>query len=319
MAKDIQIMRNKPSSIIFLFLTAAIWGFAFVAQVAGGEYLGNFYFNGIRFILGGLVLIPVITIFEKGSRGSDKVTVLSGIVAGIILFIAANLQQWGISITGSPGKGGFLTAMYSVFVPVLAMVFLKKRTGRNTWTGAIVSLVGLFLILAGNMASKDTPFISALLKITIGKNAYGGMLSIGWGDIVLLLCAVMFAVHIVFIDHFNNSIKPIKFSSTQFLTCGIISLVVAIFTETISASAVQGALVPILYGGLMSTGVAYTLQIIGQKGAHPTVAAIILSTESMFAAIGGAILLGERMTLTAYIGCAVMMMGIIIAQIPSRR
>lgn len=311
-------MRNKPSSILFLFLTAAIWGLAFVAQVAGSEHLGSFYFNGIRFIIGGLALIPVIAIFEKGSKNTNRITVLAGIAAGVILFTAANLQQWGIAITGSSGKGGFLTAMYSVFVPVLARIFLKKRTGRNSWTGAIISLVGLFLILSGNMSSKDTPFASAMIRLAMGENAFSGKLTVGFGDVVLLLCALAFAVHIIFIDYFNSSINPIRFSCTQFLTSGIISIVVALFTETITVSAVEGALIPILYGGLMSTGVAYTLQIIGQKGVHPTVSAIILSTESMFAAIGGALLLGERMTLAAYVGCAVMMAGIIIAQIPSR-
>lgn len=310
-------MKNKPTSIIFLFLTAMIWGFAFVAQVAGGAHLGNFYYNGIRFILGGVALFPVIAIFEKGSKSNNKITVLSGIVAGVILFTAANLQQWGINITGSSGKAGFLTAMYSVFVPVFARIFLKKRTGRNTWIGAILSLFGLFLILSGSMTSKDTPFITGIVKLIVGGNAVTGTISVGFGDIVLLLCAVAFAIHIVFIDYFNNSINPVKFSSTQFITCGIISLIVAVFTETITPEAVQGALIPILYAGIMSTGVAYTLQIIGQRGVHPTVSAIILSTESMFAAIGGALLLNERMTAAGYAGCAIMMMGIIIAQIPS--
>ncbi len=311
-------MKNKPSSIIFLFLTAAIWGFAFVAQVAGGEHLGMFYFNGIRFLLGGIALIPVIMIFEKNSKASNKTTILAGIVAGFILCTAANLQQWGINITGSSGKGGFLTAMYSVIVPVLALVFMKKKTGRNTWFGAVVSLLGLFLILSGNMTSKDTPIFSAMIKLASGKEVITGSLTVGFGDIVLLLCAIGFAFHVVFIDCYNSRINPIKFSSVQFITCGIISLICAFFTEDITPQAVQGALVPILYSGLMSTAVAYTLQVIGQRGVHPTVSAIIMSTESMFAAIGGALLLNERMTPAGYIGCAVMLAGIIVAQIPNK-
>ena len=310
-------MKSKASSVIFLFLTAIIWGFAFVAQVAGGTHLGTFYFNGIRFMLGALSLLPVILLFERGEKGKNKITVLAGMAAGVILFTAANLQQRGITVTGSPGKGGFITAMYTVFVPILAAVFLRKRTGRNTWFGAILSLVGLFLILSGSMSSTDTPFFSALLQVTVGGGGFTGRFTLGTGDIVLLLCAVMFAVHIVFIDYFNNSISPIKFSCVQFFTCGAISLVVAFFTETITPAAVEGALIPLLYGGILSSGVAYTLQVIGQRGAHPTVSAIILSTESMFAAIGGALLLHERLSTAAYIGCAVMMVGIIIAQIPS--
>lgn len=310
-------MKTKPTSIVMLFLTAIIWGFAFVAQVSGGAYLGNFYFNGIRFIIGGLALIPVYLIFEKGS-GNGRITVLSGIVAGVILCIAANLQQWGINITGSSGKGGFLTAMYSVFVPIFALVFLHKRTGRNTWIGVIVSLVGLFLILVGDMQSKETPIFSVFAGFASGGKVYESALSFGFGDIVLLLCAAAFAAHVLFIDRFSGVINPIRFSSTQFLTCGVISLIVAIFTESFSLAGVQSAAVPLLYSGIMSTGVAYTLQVIGQKGVHPTLSSIILSTESMFAAIGGAMLLGEKMDFVAFIGCAMMMLGIVVAQIPSR-
>ena len=311
-------MKNKLTSIVLLLLAAMIWGFAFVAQKFGGTYLSNFYLNGIRFIIGGLVLIPVYLIFEKESKSSNKITILSGIVAGIILFIAANLQQWGINITGSSGKSGFLTAMYSVFVPIFALVFLKKRTGRNTWIGAIISLVGLFLIFAGDMVSKDKPFFSLFFGITTEKGVYDTVLSIGFGDIILLLCAVAFAVHVLFIDHFSGSISPIKFSSTQFLTAGIISMTVAFFTETITFTAFSSSLMALLYLGIMSTGVAYTLQVIGQKGAHPTVAAIVLSSESMFAVIGGLLFAGEKMDMTALIGCGIMMAGIVIAQIPSR-
>ncbi len=311
-------MRNKTTSIFLLLLTAAIWGFAFVAQVAGGEYLGTFYFNGIRFIIGSLSLIPVILIFEGGKSPANKLTVLSGIVAGLILFTAANLQQWGINITHSPGKSGFLTALYTVLVPILSMIFMHKKTNRNSWFGAVLALVGLFLILSGSMDSTDTPLVSMLIQIACGKNTFGGTLTVGFGDIVLLLCALAFAVHIVFIDYFGTSIRPIRFSCTQFFTCGLLSLIIAFFNESITPAAVQGALIPLLYGGIMSTGVAYTLQTVAQRGAHPTVAAIILSTESMFAAIGGALLLDERLSMATYIGCAVMMAGIVLAQVPTR-
>lgn len=308
-------MKNKPSSILFLFLTAVIWGFAFVAQVSGGAHLGIFYYNGIRFTLGAASLIPVVLIFERGERGKNKITYLAGIVAGVILFTASNLQQWGINITGSSGKAGFLTALYTVLVPILSAIFLRRHTGRNTWFGAILSLVGLFMILSGSMSSNDTPFFSAALRLSAGGSSVGGTLTVGFGDIVLLLCALAFAVHILFIDHFNTSIKPLRFSCTQFFTVGLLSLLIAFFTETVTADAVQSALIPILYAGLMSTGVAYTLQTIGQRGVHPTVSAIILSTESMFAAIGGALLLHERMTVVGYIGCAVILVGVILAQL----
>ena len=312
-------MKNKLTSVILLLFAAMIWGFAFVAQKFGGTYLSNFYLNGIRFIIGGLALVPVYLIFERDSKISNKITILSGIVAGIILFVAANLQQWGINITGSSGKSGFLTAMYSVFVPIFALVFLKKRTGRNTWIGGIISLVGLFLILAGDMVSKDTPFFSLSFGISMKGNVHDFALSVGFGDIVLLLCAIMFAVHVLFIDHFNSSINPIRFSSTQFLTAGVISLAIAFFTESITVASFSNSLMALLYLGIMSTGVAYTLQVIGQKGAHPTVAAIVLSSESMFAVIGGMLFANEKMDSTALIGCGIMMAGIVLAQIPSKR
>lgn len=312
-------MKNKPTSVFILLLTAIIWGFAFVAQVSGGASLGTFYYNGIRFLLGAVSLLPVILIFERDEKGKNKLTYLAGIAAGIILFTAANLQQWGINITGSSGKAGFLTALYTVIVPLFSALFLKKRTNRNTWFGAVLALMGLFFILSGSMSSSDTPFFTAALTIVTGGKTLSGSLTVGFGDVVLLLCAVMFAVHIVFIDYFNSSIQPIRFSCTQFFTVGALSLIIAVFTETITANAVQSALIPLLYGGLMSTGVAYTLQTIGQRGVHPTVSAIILSTESMFAAIGGALLLNERMTFGGYLGCGIILVGIIIAQIPVKR
>ena len=171
-------MKNKPTSILILFLTAIIWGFAFVAQVSGGASLGTFYYNGIRFLLGAVSLIPVILIFERGEKGKNKITYLAGVAAGVILFTAANLQQWGINITGSSGKAGFLTALYTVIVPIFSAVFLKKRTNRNSWFGAILALIGLFLILSGSMSSGDTPFFAVMLKIMTGGKTFGGTLTV---------------------------------------------------------------------------------------------------------------------------------------------
>ena len=311
-------MKNKPSSIALLFLTAMIWGFAFVAQVVGGENVGTFTFNAVRFLIGAVVLIPVVIIFERGSKASTKYTVLTGMISGTVLCIASNLQQLGLILTGSPGKGGFITALYTFFVPIFASIFLKKRTGRNTWIGAVLAIFGLFLILSGSMDSAESPLFGLSLSLSAGKYTFTGALGVGFGDIVLILCAISFAVQIVFIDYCSDRISPIKFSCTQFFTAAIISFIGAFLFESPSSSDIGAALIPLLYSGIMSTGVAYTLQIIGQKGAHPTVAAIIMSTESMFAAIGGALILHEVLTIPAYTGCAVMMAGIIIAQIPSR-
>ena len=311
-------MRNKPASVAILFLTAMIWGFAFTAQVVGGK-IGIFYFNGIRYLLGGFALIPVILLFEKNVK-NGRTSLFAGIAAGIIMFVASNLQQWGLNITESPGKGGFLTALYTVFVPVIARIFLKKKTSKNSYLGAFIALAGLFMILSGNMSSNEAPFFDTAINFSLFGKTHEIGFSMGFGDVVLILCGLAFAFHIVFIDYFNPKISPVRFSSAQFITCGVISLIIALFTESISFEDLKNtALVPILYSGLMSTAVAYTLQIIGQRGVHPTVSAIILSTESMFAALGGALLLHERLTAIAYAGCAVMMAGIFIANIPSKK
>lgn len=303
-------MKNKISSVLLLLLAAIIWGFAFVAQKFGGTHLSNFYLNGIRFIIGGLVLVPVYLLFEKNTGMSKKRTLFAGIGAGVILFIAANLQQSGIVITGSSGKSGFLTALYSVFVPIFAFFILRKKSGITAWLGAVVSVIGLFCIFAGDMKSIEVPFFNV--------DIFGINIALGFGDIVLLLCAVTFSAHVLFIDYFGGTVDPIRFSSTQFLTAGVISLIIAIFTETITLDAFNSSLMSLLYLGIMSTGVAYTLQVVGQKEVHPTVAAIVLSSESMFAVIGGFLFANESMDTTALAGCIIMFIGIIISQIPSK-
>ena len=284
---------KKLKSTFLLFLTAIIWGFAFVAQRVGAEYVGAFTFNGIRFILGALSLIPVILIFEKEKFNKEKFkrTVMSGLLAGVVLFIASTLQQYGVEITQSAGKAGFLTGLYIVLVPLIRFV-MGKKTNILTFFGAIFAVVGLFfLCMTGNE------------------------ISFGTGDIVLIIGAFFWAGHILVVDKFVNDISPLKFSMTQFLVCGIFSIVGALLTENIEFSAIQSAGIPILYGGLMSVGVAYTCQILGQKDADPTFASIIFSTESVFSAIGGAIILHEIMSGRGYIGCALIFIGIILSQL----
>lgn len=286
-------MIEKIKSTSLLFLTAIIWGFAFVAQRVGAEFVGAFTFNGIRFLLGSLSLIPVILIFEREKINKHKLikTLWSGLIAGVVLFIASTLQQLGVEWTGSAGKAGFLTGLYIVLVPMIRFVFGKK-TSIFTFFGAIFALVGLFfLCMTGD-------------KITFGK-----------GDVVLIIGAVFWAIHILVIDKFVNDTSPLKFSMTQFLVCGILSITSALLTESIELSAIKSAGIPILYGGLMSVGVAYTCQILGQKKADPTFASIVFSTESVFSAIGGAIILHEIMTGRGYLGCVLIFIGIILSQL----
>ncbi len=285
-------MKNIKSTGI-LFLTAIIWGFAFVAQNAAGNLIGAFTYNGVRFVLGAFSLIPVILIFEKkenqGHRKKMKRTLLSGLLAGIVLCIASWLQQLGIEITHSPGKGGFITGLYMILVPLFG-IFLKKKTGIAVWIGAAISVVGLFFLCVDEK------------------------MMLGYGEGILLLGSVFWACHILIIDKFVNEIYSLRFASIQFLTCAIISMVCAFLFEDISYSNIQAAALPILYGGIMSVGVAYTCQIIGQKDADPAIASIILSTESMFAAIGGAIF-GDTLNVNGYIGCILMFIGIMLTQI----
>ncbi len=286
-------MKTKVKSTFLLFLTAIIWGFAFVAQRVGAEFVGAFTFNGIRFLLGSLSLIPVIAIFEREKFDKSKFvkTLIPSIIAGVILFIASTLQQLGVEWTGSAGKAGFLTGLYIVLVPVIRF-FMGKKTSILTFFGAMFALVGLFFLCMT-----------------------GDEMSFGKGDIVLIIGAFFWAAHILVVDKYVNNISPLKFSMMQFFICGFLSIIFALSTETIELSAIKSAGIPILYGGLMSVGVAYTCQILGQKDADPTFASIVFSTESVFSAVGGAIILNEIMSGRGYLGCILIFIGIILSQL----
>lgn len=286
-------MKTKIKSTFLLFLTAMIWGFAFVAQKVGAEFVGAFTFNGIRFMLGTVSLIPVILLFEREKLDKTKIRniLIPGLLAGTVLFIASTLQQYGVEITGSAGKAGFLTGLYTVLVPLIRFV-MGKKTSIFTLFGAVFAVVGLFfLCMTGNE------------------------LTFGMGDVVLIIGAFFWAGHILVVDKYVNDISPLKFSLVQFLVCGILSLIFAFILEDIEFSAIKSAGIPILYGGIMSVGVAYTCQILGQRDADPTFASIVFSTESVFSAIGGAILLNEIMSGRGYLGCVLIFIGIVLSQL----
>ncbi|MDU4891244.1 MAG: DMT family transporter [Clostridium sp.] len=292
--------KKELKANVLLLLTAAIWGFSFVAQRVGSEHLGAFTFNGIRFAIGSISLLPLILFLSRKKaknvqedvntiEADRKETFKAGLIAGIVLFIAAALQQIGMAST-TAGKGGFITGIYMVIVPVLGL-FLKQKTNKNTWIGIVLAIIGLYL-----------------LTITDG-------LSIGKGDLLVLMSSFLWATHILIIDNFTKKIDPLKLSSIQFATCSILSLVVAFGFETITAVGIKGALMAILYGGLLSVGVAYTLQVVAQKDAKPTHAAILLSMESVFGVIGGALFLEESLNGRGLIGCVLIFVAIIISQI----
>ena len=287
---------NKSKSIIssgLLLLTAMVWGFAFVAQRSGSEHLGAFAFNGIRFALGALSLIPVILIFERDKPDQKKKldTVKYGAIVGAILFTASAFQQIGIEITQSAGKAGFITGLYTVLVPIVTFILLKQKNSVNVWIGAIIAVVGLFLL-------------------SVSDN-----FTVGLGDLILLCGAIFYTLHIITIDRVVDRVSPLKFAAVQFFTCAILNLIIGLFVDSYSLEAIGAALIPLLYGGLGSVGVAYTLQIVAQKNVPPTPAAIIMSTEAMFSAIGGALILHETMSARGYVGCALIFCGIILAQL----
>ncbi|MEA4823670.1 MAG: DMT family transporter [Clostridiaceae bacterium] len=275
-----------------LLLTAAIWGFAFVSQKVGAEHVGAFTYNGVRFTLGGLVLWPVIVVLDRKSPPMAEVrrqTLRTGLVAGLILCTAASLQQIGVAYT-TAGKAGFLTGLYVVLVPVFGFLFLRQRVKAPVIAGMLLAAGGIYLL-------------SVTEAFTIGR-----------GDLLVLLAAVLWAVHILYIDHYADRIHALRMSSIQFLVTGLLSLLIALITEPFSAAAFLSALPAILYGGLFSVGVGYTLQVIAQKNAKPAHAAILLSMESVFGALGGALLLQERMGVRGAVGCALVFIAILLSQ-----
>ena len=291
----------RPKNAFMLILTAFIWGTAFVAQSVGMDCLGPFTFNGVRSLIGGVALIPCIWILQKLNDKSDPVTeernrkdlLIGGISCGVLLFAASSLQQVGIQYT-TAGKAGFITAFYIVFVPVLG-IFLGKKTGWKVWTAVILALAGLY-------------FLCITEKFTIGK-----------GDIFLFACALVFSLHILVIDYFSPKVEGVKMSCIQFLVCGIISLPFMFLLEIPKMGAIVDAAWPLLYAGVLSCGVAYTLQIIGQKNVNPAIASLILSLESCFSVLAGWVILGEKLSVRESIGCILMFAAIILAQLPDKK
>lgn len=292
-------MKQQIKSSLILLLTATIWGVAFVAQSVGMEYIGPFTFNAIRCVLGGLVLIPVILVLKKkketgaeNQEKEDKKTLWAGgIACGVILCIASNLQQFGI-MEASVGKSGFFTALYIVMIPVIG-IFIGKRPGIKLWFCVALAVVGMYLL-----CMKD------------------GSFTIERADIMLLLCALAFSFHILVVDYFSPKVDGVKMSCIQFFVCGVLSAVGMLFTETPDISNIQAAWLPLLYAGLLSCGVGYTLQIVGQKGINPVIASLIMSLESVISALAGWVILGQVLSPKEILGCVLMLVAIIITQIP---
>lgn len=315
-----QVKTHKLRNTFFLFLTAMIWGTAFVAQSVSMDYIGPFTFICLRSVIGGLFLIPVIIVLDgirKKSQNEsadvvnsenilhieteekqrlswkNKQLIEGGIVCGIFLFFANCFQQTGIQYT-TVGKAGFITTFYIIIVPLIGL-FFKKYCGILTWIGVVIALAGLY-------------FLCITQKLTIQR-----------GDALILCCSVLYAGQILAIDHYNPFVDGVKMSCIQFLTGGILGAVFMLLFENPSIAMILSAAGPILYTGIMSTGVGYTLQIVGQKGLNPTVAALILSLESVFSALSGYVFLHQVLTTRELIGCALMFIAIVLAQLPDIR
>jgi len=279
-------------AIIMLWFTAAIWGFAFVAQRAGMEFIGPFTFNGIRFLLGSVSLLPLIlwmNFKQKSPSAKQKNILKGGLLAGIVLFIGASLQQAGMVYT-TAGKAGFITGFYVILVPLIG-IFIGQHITRILWMGAFIALAGLYLLTI------DGPFV------------------LQYGDLLILLSAFFWAIHVQLINKLVDTHAALPLSAFQFAVCGILSLTTAFIFETITLQTILQAAWPLLYGGLMSVGIAYTMQVVAQQHVHPVYATIILSFESVFAVIGGWLLLNEILSLRNLAGCLLMLAGMIMVQI----
>ncbi|MGP6244260.1 DMT family transporter [Aeromonas salmonicida subsp. salmonicida] len=283
-------------SNMMLLMAAAIWGLGFVAQRLGMDHMGPYTFNGLRFLLGAASLLPLLWWLKSrqpsGQSEGRRLLLTGGLLAGAVLFSAASLQQVGLLYT-TAAKAGFITGLYIILVPVIGLA-LRHKTGTNTWVGALIAMAGLY-------------YLSVTEDFTIG-----------YGDLLQVAGALFWAIHLLVLDHYSSRVAPIRLASVQFLVCGLLSLAVAFTIEMPTISGAVAGWQALLYAGLVSVGVGYTLQVVGQRGAHPAHAAIILSLETVFAAIGGVLLLGEILDERAIVGCALMLAGMLISQVRLR-
>lgn len=300
--------KRKLFANLALLTAALVWGVAFVQQEQAAQYVGTFTVNALRSFVAVIALIPLILITSKKSgrpilertKADRKLLITAGVLCGTFLCISSNIQQFGISLYPSDAaisaRSGFLTALYVIFVPILGL-FFKRKVGLNVWLSALVAILGLYLLCGSS-----------------------GISGIYLGDVVVLCCAVSFSFQILCVDHFISRVDAVKLATLQFLTCGVLSLVLMVVFERPSLESIMQASRYILYLGIMSSGVGYTLQIIGQKYSdNPTVASIIMSLESVFAALGGWVLLNKSLALIEIIGCVVVFAAIVLAQLPTKK
>lgn len=293
-------MNKAYRSSLLLFITAVIWGVAFVAQDVGMDYWTPFAFNGIRSLIGAAVLLPFIFIRDKAKgeaacRWNNKTLIKGGVLCGLALCIATNFQQFGIQLSNeSAGKAGFITAFYIVLVPI-AGIFIKKKCPPLAWIAAVIAVFGLYILC-----------IPA-----------GTVFTVEFADILVFVCAVVFTVQILLVDHYSPKVDGVKLACIEFFTTGVISIFCAFVTGGFHIAVGMQAWIAILYAGVLSSGVAYTLQIVAQKNLNPTVASLIMSLEACVSVIAAWIILGDAMNQRQILGCVIMFGAIILAQLPT--
>ena len=286
-------------SSLLLFLAAFIWGVAFVAQSVGMDYMGPLTFNGARFLMGSLVLLPFVLVRRKQNKKTGKeparlkTTIVGGVCCGLALCSAALFQQYGIMYT-TVGKAGFITTLYIILVPFFG-IFLKKRISGKVWIGAVIAAAGMYLLCMSER------------------------LALSRGDTLVFICAILFSVHILVIDHFSPMADGVELSCIQFLTAGVIGSIGAILFEQLTLKCLIDGIIPLAYAGILSSGVAYTLQVVGQKDMDPTVASLILSMESVFSALAGWVILHQKLSGRELFGCVLVFMAVILVQLPEKK
>ena len=306
-------MQKQIRGSLMLLLAALIWGSAFVAQSEGMEHVGAFTFAGVRFLIGAVVLLPVISIMKKSETGNGnllegyskergikgfieqhKLLFTGSIFCGIALTFATNFQQQGIKYVSSVGKAGFITTLYIVLVPIFSL-FIGKKIRKIIWVALAFSVTGLY-------------FLCVTEKLTFELL-----------DILLILCAAFFALQIMIVDHYVDRVNPVALSSLQFFVVGVISCILMFIFEKPTLSGIISAIGPILYAGVLSSGVAFTLQVVAQKDLDPTLASMIMCLESVVSVLSGFLLLGQVLSYREVIGCISMFIGVILAQLPEKK
>ena len=293
-------MKTKITNTLMMLAAAMIWGFAIVMQVFGAEHVETFTMTGIRFVLGSIALLPVVIIFERkklvpifADKVRRKKAILTGVLAGVVLFSATSIQQFGINTTGSAGITGLITGLYTILVPLACYLLFRTKIRFNVWIGAVCALLGVFL-----------------LCYKVGEG-----FSFGIGELILFIGTICWTIHFIILDKLSCNLPPLTLSFMQFLLSGIIGCAFMFAFEEPTMAAIMAAKIPILYCGLLSVGVAYTLQVVAQTKVPASLAVIVLSTESVFSAIGGVIFGTDTITVLGVLGCIIFFFGIVVSQL----